>query len=256
VTRYRIVVEYDGTDFVGWQRQEAGRASVQGAIEDAIFAFSGERISMMAAGRTDAGVHARGQVAHFDLVRHHAARKVLTAINFFLRPAPISITEVEEVTEQFHSRFDATWRAYRYRILNRIAPPALDRAQVWHVVAPLDVDLMNAGAAHLVGHHDFTTFRATHCQARSPERTLGMLKAVRDGDVIDVFAEARSFLHNQVRSMVGTLKAVGEGRWQPDDVARVLAARDRTRCGMTAPAAGLTLMSVDYRPRAFDGSFV
>jgi tRNA pseudouridine38-40 synthase len=253
VARYKLVIEYDGTDFVGWQRQENG-PSVQGAIEDAVHAFSGERVGLFAAGRTDAGVHARGQVAHLDLRRPHPALTVRNAVNFHLRPAPVSILSAERVADDFHARFDATWRAYRYRVLNRPAPPALDRNQVWHVAQPLDVAAMNAGAAHLIGLHDFTTFRAAQCQARSPVKTLSVLKVVRDGDVIDVIAEARSFLHHQVRAMVGTLKAVGEGRWRPDDVRAALEARDRTRCGMTAPAAGLALMRVEYGEKPASGA--
>jgi tRNA pseudouridine38-40 synthase len=246
--RYRLLVEYDGTDFVGWQRQDNG-PSVQGAIEDAVFAFSGERVAVVAAGRTDAGVHARGQVIHLDLARPHPAVTVRNAVNFHLKPAPVAILEAERVADDFHARFDATWRVYRYLIVNRAAPLALDRRQAWHVPVPLDVAAMNAGAAHLVGRHDFTTFRAAQCQAASPVKTLSVLNVVRDGEVIAVNAEARSFLHHQVRAMVGTLKAVGEGRWAPADVAAALAARDRARCGPTAPAAGLALMRVEYGPR-------
>ena len=246
--RYRLVVEYDGAGFVGWQRQENG-PSVQAALERAIHAFSGETVAIVAAGRTDAGVHARGQVVHFDLDRPHEPDTVRNALNFHLRPDAVAVVEAAEAAPGFHARFDATGRAYRYRILNRPAPPALDRGRVWHVPQPLDVAAMNAGARHLVGRHDFTTFRAAQCQARSPVKTLDRLEARRDGETIEIVAEARSFLHNQVRAMVGTLKAVGEGRWHPDEVARARDARDRARCGMTAPPTGHTLMRVDYGPR-------
>ena len=248
MTRYRLVVEYDGTDFVGWQRQE-NLHSVQGVLEAAIQAFSGEAATVFAAGRTDAGVHARGQVVHFDLARPHSPSTIRNALNFYLRLEAVAVVEAAEAAPGFHARFDATGRAYRYRILNRRAPPALDRAHVWHVPKPLDIAAMQEGARHLVGRHDFTTFRATQCQAPSPVKTLDLLEVRRDGDYIDVFAEARSFLHNQVRAMVGTLKDVGEGRWHPDEVARARDARDRTRCGMTAPPTGLVLMRVDYGPR-------
>lgn len=243
--RYRITIEYDGTPFVGWQRQAEG-ASVQGAIEDAIHAFCGERIVLRAAGRTDAGVHATGQVAHFDLERPRDPFRIAAAVNYHLKPAPAAVIECREAAADFDARFSATARHYLYRILNRRAPPVLDRNRVWWVSAPLDAAAMAEGARHLLGRHDFTTFRAAQCQAKSPLRTLDALDVSLDGEVIEIRASARSFLHHQVRSMVGTLKYVGEGKWQPADVARALAACDRKRCGVVAPSAGLYLIGVDY----------
>lgn len=243
--RYRITIEYDGTPFVGWQRQGEGR-SVQGVIEAAILAFSGEQVTITAAGRTDAGVHATGQVAHFDLATPRDCHRIREAINHLTRPNPVAIVACAEAADDFHARFSATSRHYVYRILNRRARPALDRNHVWWVPQPLDVDAMAAAARHLIGRHDFTTFRAAQCQANSPLRTLDQLDVTRDGDEIEIAASARSFLHHQVRSIVGSLKHVGEGKWQPDDVARALAARDRTRCGVVAPPTGLYLVSVGY----------
>jgi tRNA pseudouridine38-40 synthase len=246
--RYRIDIEYDGAAFVGWQVQAAG-ATVQGALEAAIERLSGERVNVRGAGRTDAGVHALGQVAHFDLVRAFPPFKVCAGLNHHLRPAPVVVTGCREVDARFDARFSATRRRYRYRILLRRAPPALDHGRVWWLPAALDADAMAQAARHLVGCHDFTTFRAAHCQARSPMRTLDRLDVVRSGEEIHIEAAARSFLHSQVRSMVGSLKLVGTGRWRSDDVARALAARDRACCGPVAPAHGLYLMGVDYEPR-------
>lgn len=243
--RYKISIEYDGTPFVGWQTQATGQ-SVQSALEDAIFAFSGERVSLRAAGRTDAGVHALGQVAHFDLVRPRDPFRIRDAVNFHLRPAPVVVRACEEVAGDFDARFSATRRHYLYRILNRRPPPALDRNRVWWVSVPLDEGQMATAAGRLVGRHDFTTFRAAQCQANSPLRTLDRLEVSREGEEIHVSASARSFLHHQVRSMVGTLKHVGEGKWTPDDVRHALEARDRGACGVVAPAAGLYLVEVDY----------
>ncbi|MFD2233023.1 tRNA pseudouridine(38-40) synthase TruA [Phaeospirillum tilakii] len=245
MARYRLLIEYDGTPFVGWQRQERG-VSVQGAIEDAAARFCGAAVTLFAAGRTDAGVHASGQVGHLDLPRPVPADRVRDAINFHLKPLPVSILAAEEVDEDFHARFSATGRAYLYRILPRRAPPALDRHRVWWVPVPLDPDRMAEAAPRLLGHHDFTSFRAACCQAKSPLKTLDRLDVVRVGAEIQVIAEARSFLHHQVRNMVGSLKLVGEGKWSPDDLARALEARDRTKAGPTAPAAGLTLTGVTY----------
>lgn len=243
--RYRITIEYDGTPFVGWQRQAEG-ASVQGAIEDAIHAFSGERVGLRAAGRTDAGVHATGQVAHFDLECAREPFRIAAAVNFHLKPAPVAIVACSEAAADFDARFSATARHYVYRILNRRAGPVLDRNRVWWVSLPLDTAAMSEGARHLLGHHDFTTFRAAQCQASSPMRTLDRLDVTRDGDIIEVHASARSFLHHQVRSMVGSLKYVGEGKWRPRDMARALTACDRKACGVVAPASGLYLIGVDY----------
>lgn len=243
--RYKISIEYDGTPFVGWQSQPSGQ-SVQSALEDAIFAFSGERVTLRAAGRTDAGVHALGQVAHFDLARPREPFRIREAVNFHLRPAPAVVRDCTEVASDFDARFSATRRHYLYRILNRRPPPALDRNRVWWVSVPLDHTQMARAAAMLVGRHDFTTFRAAQCQANSPLRTLDRLDVTREGEEIHVRASARSFLHHQVRSMVGTLKYVGDGKWTPDDVRRALAACDRSACGVVAPASGLYLVGVDY----------
>lgn len=243
--RFKLILEYDGTGLVGWQRQENG-ASVQGALEEAVFRFTAERVTAMAAGRTDAGVHALGQVAHVDLARDWPSDTVMNAINFHLRPAAIAVRAVEAVPEDFHARFSAVARHYRYRIVNRAAPLALDRERAWGVPAALDADAMRRAARLLVGHHDFSSFRAAQCQAKSPVKTLDVLDVQRDGDEIAVIASARSFLHNQVRAMVGSLKLVGEGKWPEAQIATALAARDRSAAGPTAPACGLYLTRVDY----------
>lgn len=245
MTRYRIVVEYDGTGFVGWQRQDNG-PSVQAAVEAAIFKFSGETVTVFGAGRTDAGVHARGQVAHFDLAKDTTERTVADALNAHLRPAPISVIRAETAAPDFDARLSARRRDYVYRIVNRRAPLALDAARAWYVPVALDAAAMHAAAQRLVGRHDFTTFRAALCQARSPVRTLDALDVARDGDEIRVRARARSFLHHQVRNMVGTLKLAGEGKWTADDISAALAARDRRSGGPTAPPEGLYLMAVRY----------
>jgi tRNA pseudouridine38-40 synthase len=243
--RYRITLEYDGTGFVGWQRQDNG-PSVQQAIEEAIFALAGERPAVTAAGRTDAGVHATGQVAHFDLERSFADDTIRDALNFHLKPRPVAVLAAGVAGDDFHARFSATGRSYLYRIVNRRAPLALERDRAWWVPAPLDAEAMAAAAAALVGHHDFTTFRASACQAASPVKTLDVLDVVRDGEEIRVTAAARSFLHHQVRNMVGTLKLAGEGKWTAADVAAALQAKDRKAGGPTAPAGGLYLTGVGY----------
>ena len=243
--RYRLTVEYDGSPFVGWQRQANG-PSVQAAIEAAILAFSGEAVTVFGAGRTDAGVHAEGQVAHVDLARDWRAERLAAALNAHLRDHPIAILAVARAADDFHCRFSAVARHYLYRILNRRAPPALDRGRVWWVRAPLDAEAMHRAAQGLVGHHDFTTFRSSDCQAASAMKTLDRLDVVRAGLHVAIRASARSFLHNQVRSMAGSLKLVGEGKWSAADVARALAARDRTACGPVAPPEGLCLLAVDY----------
>jgi len=243
--RYKLTIEYDGTDFVGWQRQAEGM-SVQQAVEEAILKFCGEDLRIQTAGRTDAGVHALGQVAHVDLSRDWDPFKVAQAISFHLKPYPIVILDCVVVGSDFEARFSATARHYRYKILNRRARPALDASKVWWVTAPLDAEAMAQAAQVLVGRHDFTTFRAAACQAKSPVRTLDRLDVVREGETITIFASARSFLHHQVRSMVGSLKLVGEGRWSAADLEQALAARDRSQCGAMAPSAGLYLASVDY----------
>jgi tRNA pseudouridine38-40 synthase len=245
VPRYKLTIEYDGTGFVGWQRQANG-LSVQQALEAAVTRFCGERVTVHGAGRTDAGVHALGQSAHLDLTRPVSADVLRSAVNHHLRPAAISILAAASASENFDARLSATSRVYRYRILNRRAPPALDRGRVWRVAPLLDVGAMCEGAQHLVGHHDFSTFRDSLCQAKSPLKTLDALELRRVGEEIHIEARARSFLHRQVRNMVGTLKLVGLGRWHPDDVARALAARDRRAGGPTAPPEGLYLVEVRY----------
>jgi len=245
MTRYKVTIEYDGRDFVGWQRQDNGY-SVQQAVEEAITDFCGETVVVYCAGRTDAGVHALGQVAHFDLADEAPPDTVRDAVNQHLRPTPVALLTAEVVRSGFDARFSARQRVYRYRIVNRRMPLVLDRGRAWGVPVALDAEAMQAGADHLVGHHDFTTYRSTHCQAKSPEKTLDALDVVRDGGAILVTARARSFLHRQVRIMVGTLKLVGEGKWRPDDVAKALAKCDRTAGGPTAPADGLYLVEVGY----------
>jgi tRNA pseudouridine38-40 synthase len=226
--RFRLTLEYDGTPFVGWQRQDNG-PSVQGALEDAIEKLSGERVTVTGAGRTDAGVHALGQVAHFDLVKEFEPGKVRDALNYYLRPDPVVVLEADAVDGEFHARFSATARHYLFRILNRRSPPALEEGRVWHISPKLDADAMHAAAQFLVGQHDFTTFRAAECQAQSPVKTLDRLDVSRRADEIHIEASARAFLHHQIRSFTGTLKLVGEGKWTPRDVAEALAARNRAR---------------------------
>ena len=243
--RYRLTIEYCGAGLVGWQRQPNG-LSVQEALETAIGRFCGDIVTVFGAGRTDAGVHALAQIAHVDLSHQAAPEMIRGAVNHHLRPHAISVTEVELAPSDFDARRSATGRHYLYRILNRRAPPALERGRVWHVAPPLDLAAMREGARHLVGHHDFSTFRDSQCQALSPVRTLDALDLSRAGDEIHIAAKARSFLHHQVRNMAGTLKLVGLRRWRPEDVARALAARDRRAGGPTAPAEGLCLVAVRY----------
>lgn len=243
--RYKLIIEYDGTPFHGWQRQANGR-SVQECLEHAVLGFCGETVTLNAAGRTDAGVHALGQVVHVDLAQKYPTRTVQNALNFHLRPNPVAVIKVECVDRDFHARFTAIGRHYRYRILNRPAPPVVDFNRVWHVPVPLDGVAMHSAAQSLVGQHDFTTFRAAQCQAKSPLRTLDRLNVDSMGDEITVEASARSFLHHQVRVMVGTLKLIGEGKWQSSQVASALAACNRSCAGPTAPAWGLYLLKVDY----------
>lgn len=243
--RYRVTLEYDGTPFVGWQVQALG-ASVQGQLAAAIAKFSGETVSLRGAGRTDAGVHALGQVAHFHLAREWPVDTVRAAVNFHLKPDPIAVLDCAIVAGDFDARFSAIARHYLYRILSRPAPPMLDRDRVWWVPQRLSAEAMRLGARLLVGRHDFTTFRAAGCQAKSATKTLDRLDVSVDGEEIRIAASARSFLHNQVRSMVGSLKLVGEGKWSAQDVGAALAARDRAACGPVAPARGLYLVRVDY----------
>src|SRR5262245_3073429 len=246
--RYRVTLEYDGTPFVGWQVQALG-VSVQGRLGEAIAKFCGETVAPRGAGRTDAGVHALGQVAHFDLSRAWPVDTVRAAVNFHLRPDPIAILDCAIVSDDFDARFSATARHYRYRILARPAPPVLERDRVWWVPQPMRLEPMREAAAMLVGRHDFTTFRAAGCQAKSPVKTLDALEVAASGEEILLAASARSFLHNQVRSMVGSLKLVGEGKWRPAELWAALQARDRGACGPVAPARGLYLVRVDYAVR-------
>ena len=243
--RYKLTIEYDGGPFCGWQVQDNG-ASVQGALEAAIKATSGEVVRVHGAGRTDAGVHALGQVAHCDLAKQFAPGRLRDALNAHLRPAPIAVRDAEIVPESFEARFSAKKRHYLYRIRNTRANLALDVGRVWRVPRRLDADAMHRAAQRLVGKHDFTTFRHTECQAKSPEKTLDQLDVRREGDAISIVTSARSFLHSQVRSMVGSLVWVGEGRWSADDLAAALAARDRAACGPVAPPEGLYLVRVEY----------
>ncbi len=243
--RYKLVIEYDGAPFVGWQMQENG-ISVQGAIEAAVMAFCGDAVSVRGAGRTDAGVHALHQVAHLDLAREWDTDTIRDAVNAHLRPHPIAVLSTEAVPATFDARFSALKRHYVYRIINRRAPLALDHARAWRIARPLDAQAMDAAARHLIGQHDFTTFRAAECQAKSPIKTLDRLDVEREDDELHVHASARSFLHHQVRSMVGSLTLVGEGKWKVDEIARALEARDRKVCGPVAPPDGLFLAGVDY----------
>jgi tRNA pseudouridine38-40 synthase len=243
--RYRLTIEYDGTGYVGWQRQENG-PSIQQALEQAFLAFCGEETTLSAAGRTDSGVHALGQVAHVDLARDWPAATVRNAVNQHLRPQPIALVDVAAVPDAFHARFDAVERLYHYRIVTRSAPLALDQGRAWHLPRGLNAEAMHDAAQVLVGHHDFTTFRDTQCQAKSPVKTLDELSVRRDGDAVTVTARARSFLHRQVRSMVGSLSYVGDGKWTAGDLRAALEARDRAACGVIAPACGLYLVAVRY----------
>ena len=243
--RYRLTLEYDGSGFVGWQRQDNGR-SVQQALEQAAAHLCRADVAMVAAGRTDAGVHATGQVVHADLPQAYPPDNVRNALNHYLKPEPVAVLAAQVVDDSFHARFSATRRSYLFRILNRRPPPVLERDRVWWVSRVLDHTAMAEAAALLVGHHDFTSFRASECQSRSAEKTLDVLTVTRVGDEVRVVAEARSFLHHQVRNMVGTLALVGRGSWHPSDVARALAARNRAAAGPTAPASGLYLTAVGY----------
>jgi tRNA pseudouridine38-40 synthase len=243
--RYKLTIEYDGTPYVGWQAQDNG-ASVQGVLTEAVAAFAGEPVVIGAAGRTDAGVHALGQVAHVDLAKDWDTETVRDAINFHLRPQPVAVLAAERAAPDFDARFSAVKRHYLYRIVNRRADLTLEQNRAWRVPRLLDAEAMHAAAQHLIGRHDFTTFRSTECQAKSPVKTLDRLDVARDGDEIRVTAAARSFLQHQVRSMVGSLIHVGEGKWRVDDLATALAARDRTACGQVAPPHGLYLVRVDY----------
>jgi len=243
--RYKLTIEYDGTPYIGWQAQDSG-ASVQGVLTDAIAAFAGERVTVAGAGRTDTGVHALGQVAHIDLAKDWDAGNVRDAVNFHLRPHPVAVLVAEPVAADFDARFSATKRHYLYRIINRRADLTLAQNRAWRVPRPLDCAAMQGAAQRLVGKHDFTTFRSTECQAKSAVKTLDRLDVAREGDDVRITASARSFLQHQVRSMVGSLVHVGEGKWSAGDLALALAARDRSACGQVAPPHGLYLVRVEY----------
>lgn len=243
--RYKLTIEYDGSPFLGWQVQESG-LTVACVLEDAVEKLSGTRVRVSGAGRTDTGVHALGQVAHIDLAKDWETDTIRDGLNAHLRPHPVAILSAEKVADDFDARFSAIKRHYLYRILNRRADLALEKNRVWRVVRPLDENKMHEAAQHLIGNHDFTTFRAAECQAKSPVKTLDVLKVAREGQEIRVEASARSFLHHQVRSIVGSLAQVGEGKWTPADMKRALKARDRAACGPVAPPDGLYLLQVDY----------
>ena len=245
MTRWRLTIEYDGGPFMGWQRQDHG-PSVQQAIEDAVARMTGEQASVAAAGRTDAGVHALAMSAHVDVARELTPHRLREGLNALVRPQPISVLAVDQVADDWHARFSCVGRRYLYRILERRAPPALDRGRAWHIPVTLDVDAMREGAGHLVGRHDFTTFRSAQCQSDSPVKTLDTLEVSRVGEEIHIRAAARSFLHHQVRSMVGCLALVGRGQWRPADIGKALEARDRAALGFNAPPHGLYFVEAIY----------
>ena len=245
MTRWRLTIEYDGGPFMGWQRQEHG-PSVQQALEEALNSMTGELAAVHAAGRTDAGVHALAMSAHVEIEKTLTEHRLREGLNALVRPQPISVLSAEHAPDDWHARFSCVGRRYLYRILNRRAPPALDTGRVWHIGADLDLDAMREGAAMLVGRHDFTTFRSAHCQSESPVKTLDSLTASRVGDEIRVEAAARSFLHHQVRSMVGCLALVGRGQWTPADIKSALEARDRSALGFNAPPHGLYFVEAIY----------
>ena len=245
MTRWRLTIEFDGRPFMGWQRQDHG-PSVQQRLEEAIHRMTGELTAVHAAGRTDAGVHALAMTVHVDIAKTVTEHRLREGLNALVRPEPISVTDVRPVNDDWHARFTCIGRKYLYRTLNRRAPPALDRGRVWHIAAPLDVAAMTKGAEMLVGRHDFTTFRSVHCQSDSPVKTLDRLDVKRVGEEIHIEAAARSFLHHQVRSMVGCLTMVGRGQWEPDDIRRALEAKDRAELGLNAPSEGLYFVEAIY----------
>ena len=245
MTRWRLTIEFDGGPFMGWQRQDHG-PSVQETLEQALFRMTGEMVTLHAAGRTDAGVHALAMTTHVDVVKQLTEHRLREGVNALVRPAPVSVTAVSKVADDWHARFTCIGRRYLYRILNRRAPPALDKGKVWHVPVELDVEAMAQGAKNLIGLHDFTTFRSVACQSKSPVKTLDILTVERVGEEIHIRAAARSFLHHQVRSMVGCLALVGRGRWTPDDVKSALEANDRQALGLNAPPEGLYFVEAIY----------
>jgi tRNA pseudouridine38-40 synthase len=245
MTRFKLIIEYDGCGFVGWQRQENG-LGVQQSFEDAVFAFSGEKPTVFGAGRTDSGVHALAQVAHFDLLEKHSVDTVRDALNFYLKDVPAVVLDASIVTSEFHSRFSAIGRSYTYRITNRRAPLAIEKGKSWRLPTRLNELAMHEAAQVLVGKHDFTSFRAVVCQSDTPVKTLNRLDVIREGDHVLIYTQARSFLHHQVRNFVGSLKLVGEGKWTSADLRSALEARDRKAAGQTAPPDGLYLTGVSY----------
>jgi tRNA pseudouridine38-40 synthase len=245
VTRWHLTIEYDGGPFMGWQRQDHG-PSVQQTLEEALQRMTGEEAQFIAAGRTDAGVHALAMSAHVDVDRELTPHRLREGLNALVRPHPISVLDVEEVADDWHARFSCVGRRYLYRILNRRAPAALDAGRIWHIPVMLNLEAMREGAGHLIGHHDFTTFRSAQCQSESPVKTLGRLELTRVGEEIHVCAAARSFLHHQVRSMVGCLAMVGRGQWTADDIRKALEARDRAALGFNAPPHGLYFVEAIY----------
>jgi tRNA pseudouridine38-40 synthase len=245
VTRWRLTIEYDGGPFMGWQRQDHG-PSIQQTLEEALERMIGEQTQVLAAGRTDAGVHALAMSAHVDVMKSLTPHRLREGLNALVRPHPISVLEVEPVADDWHARFSCVGRRYLYRILNRRAPPALDTGRVWNIPVTLDIDAMREGAAHLIGRHDFTTFRSAQCQSDSPVKTLDELDVQKAGEEIHVTAAARSFLHHQVRSMVGCLALVGRGKWSPEDMRKALEARDRSALGFNAPPHGLYFVEALY----------
>ena len=245
MVRYKITIEYDGTNYVGWQKQD-GHASVQGSIEEAILKLTKQESLVYGSGRTDKGVHALGQVAHFDIEGEYDPDKIRLSLNHFLKPQPISIVEVEKVDDNFHARFSAQKRYYKYLILNRRAAPAIDKNRVWHVREKLDIKKIQEAADYLEGHHDFSSFRSSVCQSNNPVKTLDKITIEKDGDYISFYLSSKSFLHHQVRNIVGTLKMVGEGKLEPIDVKKILEEKDRTKAGMNCPPDGLYFMRVDF----------
>jgi tRNA pseudouridine38-40 synthase len=243
--RFKVVVEYDGNGYYGWQEQEE-LPTIQGVIQDAIAKFSNEKVTVHGAGRTDAGVHALAQVAHFDLERETTSEEVVSALNHFLQYSKVAILSAEEVDDSFNARFSAKDRSYVYTIINRRAHLTHSKGYAWHIVEELNVDLMNEGAKYLIGHHDFESFRAANCQAKSGRRSIDKLQIVRNGEKIEVSITAKSFLHNQVRIIVGTLRKVGNGSWLPNKVEEIISTRERRMAGPTAPACGLYLSNISY----------